>query len=313
MNDDFGSLRRIKIRKRYDPSADVILYEGDARLFLETIPEHSVDLIVTSPPYNLGKEYEKQITLEQYKKEQSEIIDGCVPLLTDSGSICWQVGNYVSPSSEVVPLDILLYDLFKSHDLVLRNRIVWHFGHGLHSQRRFSGRYETIMWFTKSDDYRFDLDSVRVPQKYPGKRHFKGPKKGQYSGNPNGKNPGDFWITAGGFDTDVWNIPNVKAHHIEKTEHPCQFPIGLVQRLVRALTRRGSWVLDPFIGTGTTACAALIEGRRAMGSDIVPRYLEIAKKRAIDAYYGKLRYRPFDQPVYQPKAGSKLTTRGDDD
>ena len=75
----------------------------------------------------------------------------------------------------------------------MRNRIVWHFGHGLHASRRFSGRYEVIMWFTKSDDYTFNLDAVRVPQKYPQKKHFKGPRRGELSGNPLGKNPGDVW------------------------------------------------------------------------------------------------------------------------
>lgn len=85
------------------------------------------------------------------------------------------------------------YQIFKKQRLKLRNRIVWHFGHGLHASKRFSGRYETILWFSKTDNYIFNLDSVRVPAKYPGKRHFKGPKKGQPSGNPLGKNPSDIW------------------------------------------------------------------------------------------------------------------------
>jgi DNA modification methylase len=256
-------------------------------------------LIITSPPYNLGKEYEKRVVPEKYKEQQKEIIDLCVPLLRKSGSICWQVGNYISPISEVVPLDIMLYDAFKSNGLVLRNRIVWHFGHGLHSRTRFSGRYETVLWFTRdNDDYYFDLDSVRVPQKYPGKRHFKGPNAGEYSGNLLGKNP-----------SDVWDIPNVKAHHVEKTPHPCQFPIGLVQRLVRALSREGDWILDPFLGTGTTACAAIVEGRKAIGAEIKRKYQRIARRRIEDAWNGTLRFRPYDRPIYQPKAGSKLTVR----
>ena len=115
----------------------------------------------------------------------------------------------------------------------MRNRIVWHFEHGLHCSRRLSGRYETIMWFTKGDDYVFELDPIRVPQKYPGKKYFKGPKAGQYSCNPLGKNPGD-----------VWTIPNVKSNHVEKTGHPCQFPVELIERLVLALTRKeiGCWI-----------------------------------------------------------------------
>src|ERR1041384_3300304 len=89
--------------------------------------------------------------------------------------------------------------------------------------------------YSKGRRYRFDLNAVRVPQKYPGKKHYKGPKKGKLSGNPKGKNP-----------SDVWEIPNVKSRHVEKTKHPCQFPVALVQRLVRALTLPGSLVVDPF-------------------------------------------------------------------
>jgi DNA modification methylase len=291
--------RRVRIGEEFDQNADVVLYRGDARELLKTIPRGSVQLIVTSPPYNLGKEYEQRVVLEKYKEQQREIINMCIPLLRKSGSICWQVGNYISPSSEVVPLDIMLYDVFKSNGLVLRNRIVWHFGHGLHSSRRLSGRYETVLWFTQDNaEYYFDLDSVRVPQKYPGKRHFKGPNVGKYSGNPLGKSP-----------SDVWDIPNVKANHVEKTTHPCQFPIGLVQRLVRSLSRKGDWVLDPFLGTGTTACAAIIEGRKAIGAEIKPKYQAIARRRIDAAWNGTLRYRPYDRPIYQPKAGSKLTRR----
>lgn len=148
------------------------------------------------------------------------------------------MGNYVD-NGEIIPLDILLYPIFSSFKLKLRNRIVWHFGHGLHASKRFSGRYEVILWFTKTDEYVFNLDNVRVPQKLPNKKHFKGPNKGKLSGHPLGKNP-----------SDVWEIPNVKSNHVEKTIHPCQFPVELIERLVLALTDEGDWVFDPFIGGG---------------------------------------------------------------
>jgi adenine-specific DNA-methyltransferase len=179
----------------------------------------------------------------------------------------------------------------------MRNRIVWHFEHGLHCTKRFSGRYETIIWFTKSDDYVFDLDAVRVPQKYPGKKHFKGPRAGQYSCNPLGKNPGDVWV-----------FPNVKNNHVEKTEHPCQFPIELVARLILSMTRRNDWVLDPFLGVGTSVVAAVLHGRRGAGSEISTDYVRIADERVRQAYKGSLRYRPMHRPVYDPKdAGHSLT------
>ncbi|MEW6230035.1 MAG: site-specific DNA-methyltransferase, partial [Bacillota bacterium] len=174
----------------------------------------------------------------------------------------------------------------------------WHFEHGLHCSRRFSGRYETILWFTKGDHYIFNLDAVRVPPKYPGKRYYKGPKAGQYSCNPLGKNPGD-----------VWDIPNVKHNHVEKTIHPCQFPVELIERLVLCMTDAGGLVVDPYIGVGTTAVAAVMHGRRAAGADIKSEYLEIARKRVELALQGQLRTRPMGTPIYVPSPGSALLRR----
>ena len=169
----------IKIKPQFDTSADVILYKGDCLNLLETIPDRLVSLVVTSPPYNIGKPYETRLDLKDYISQQSKIINESVRILNDRGSICWQVGNYVD-NGEIIPLDLVLYPIFSSLGLHLRNRIVWHFGHGLHASKRFSGRYEVIMWFTKSNEYTFNLDAVRVPQKYPKKKYFKGPKRGEF-------------------------------------------------------------------------------------------------------------------------------------
>lgn len=269
-----------------DKDAAIVCQDNIA--FMRTLDDESINLIVTSPPYNLGKEYESKQSLAAYIDNQRETIGEAVRLLSPNGSICWQVGNYVD-GSEIYPLDIMLYPLFKAHGLKLRNRIVWSFGHGLHCQNRFSGRHETVLWFTKSDNYVFNLDEVRVPSKYPNKKHFKGPNKGQLSGNPLGKNP-----------ADVWDIPNVKANHVEKLDHPCQFPVGLVERLVLALTNKGDTVLDPYMGVGSSAIAALKHKRKAYGCDVLPEYIDIAWKRIRQLQAGELRIRPMNKPVYEP-------------
>jgi len=281
---------RVNVASNFDPTADSILFEGDCLDLLPQIPDGFVKLIITSPPYNLGKPYEKRLNMSEYLAQQRRVIEECVRVLDDTGSLCWQVGNYVR-NGEIIPLDIPLYPIFASLKLRLRNRIIWHFGHGLHASKRFSGRYEVILWFTKSDNYTFNLDAVRVPQKYPRKKHFKGPKKGQYSGHPLGKNP-----------SDVWEIPNVKANHVEKTIHPCQFPVELVERLVLALTDEGDWVLDPFVGVGTTAIASLMHGRKAIGAEIISEYVQIARERIRLAEKGELRVRPMERPIYDPEA-----------
>ncbi|MCZ7611916.1 MAG: site-specific DNA-methyltransferase, partial [Ignavibacterium sp.] len=199
------------------------------------------------------------------------------------------------------------YQIFKKHGLKLRNRIVWHFGHGLHASNRFSGRYETLLWFSKTDDYIFNLDNVRVPSKYPGKRHFKGPKKGQPSGNPLGKNPSDIWeIIEQDWDKEMWDIPNVKSNHPEKTEHPCQFPIELVERCVLALTDEGSWVLDPFAGVGSTVIGAIKNNRNGMGIEKEKEYCKIANKRIEDLKEGRLKIRPINKPIHKPTGKDKI-------
>ncbi|MBI3788124.1 MAG: site-specific DNA-methyltransferase [Ignavibacteriales bacterium] len=296
-----------KVHDNFDSVADVVLHCGDTLDFLETIPNETAKLIITSPPYNLGKEYENKTAIASYLEFQGQVIEQLVSKLRPDGNICWQVGNFVE-NSEVVPLDILYYNYFKKHGLKLRNRIIWRFNHGLHASKRFSGRYETILWFTKSDKYTFNLDPVRVPSKYPGKRHFKGPKRGLPSGNPLGKNPSDVWeFVAQEWEKEFWDIPNVKANHPEKTVHPCQYPIELVERCVIALTNEYDWVLDPYCGVGSALVAALINNRKAAGVDKEKEYISIAKQRIEDFYTGKLKIRPIGKPVHEPTGKEKVS------
>ena len=288
-----------------DISHNVI--NGDSLKVLGGIEDGKFDLIITSPPYNVGKSYETKTSIEKYLETQEEIINELVRTLSDKGNLCWQVGNYVD-KGEVFPLDIYYYQIFKKHGLKLRNRIIWHFGHGLHASNRFSGRYETILWFSKTNDYIFNLDNVRVPAKYPGKLHFKGIKKGLPSGNPLGKNPSDIWeIVAKDWETAMWDIPNVKSNHPEKTEHPCQFPIELVERCVLALTNEKSWVLDPYAGVGSTLIASIKNNRNAVGIEKEKKYCDIAKQRIIDFNEGKLKIRPINKPIHKPSGNDKVS------
>jgi adenine-specific DNA-methyltransferase len=282
---------------RFEDQARAVVYGGDCLKLLRDIPDESVQLVITSPPYNIGKPYETKLSLEEYVTQQTKVIEACVRALAPTGNICWQVGNFVD-RGQITPLDIVLYPIFERLGLQLRNRVIWHFEHGLHCSKRFSGRYETVLWFSKTKDYKFNLDPVRVPQKYPGKRHFKGPKAGELSGNPLGKNPGDVWI-----------IPNVKSNHVEKTAHPCQFPVELIERFVLSLTDLDDWVLDPFLGSGTSVIAALKHGRRGMGAELVPDYARLARQRVMEQIAGRLETRPMNKPVFDPAmAGHALVT-----
>ncbi len=243
------------------------LYNGDCAEVLPEIPTGSVDLVLTSPPYNIGKAYERRSELDAYVDFQTKVINECFRVLGENGSICWQVGNWVD-AGEIVPLDSVVIPIFRRLGMKIRSRVVWTFGHGMHCTRRLSGRHETIVWATKSEDYHFDLDSIRVPQKYPNKRHYKGPNKGELSGNPLGKNPGD-----------VWDISNVKNRHPEKTSHPCQFPEELVERFVKSITKPGQTVLDPFAGSGTVGAVCNRLDRKSVLIERAPEYVDIIRDR----------------------------------
>ena len=297
----------IKIDDEFYQDSNCVIAFGDSLKTLQQCPDGFAKLIITSPPYNIGKVYEKSSELEVYLNAIRPMLRELKRVLSPEGSLCWQVGNYID-NGEVYPLDIFYYSLLKDElNLHLRNRIIWYFDHGLHSTKRFSGRYETILWFTKGDTYTFNLDPIRIPAKYPGKRHFKGDRKGQPSGNPLGKNPGDFWhIVVNDWETTLWDIPNVKANHPEKTIHPCQFPIELVERCVLALTNENDWVLDPFSGVGSALLATLMHNRKAMGCEKEFEYVQIARKRIADLYSGELGYRALGKPIYEPSGREKV-------
>lgn len=298
--------KNILYDKSYREGYDAVLACNDVLEFLKEMSDNVATLVVTSPPYNIGKPYEKRVELNKYLERQKKVVKECVRILKPEGSICWEVGNYVE-EGEVFPLDMFFYDIFKESGLKLRNRIIWRFGHGLHASLRFSGRYEVILWFTKGDDYIFNLDAVRVPQKYPGKTSYKGPNKGKPSANPLGKNPTDVWeILVKDWESEVWDIPNVKSNHPEKTIHPSQFPIELVERLVLALTRRDDLVFDPFAGVGSALVAGLLNERKVAGVDKEKTYTDIAYKRIVDALSGKLKKRPIERPVWIPKGTEKV-------
>lgn len=287
---------------------EVLIAQTDTLNLLKTIPDETVELVVSSPPYNLGKSYENRQSFRKYLDFQKQVIEESYRILKPAGNFCWQVGNYIE-KGEVFPLDIYYYDIFKFDlGMKLRNRIIWHFGHGLHARKRFSGRYETILWFSKTDNYIFNLDPVRVASKYPGKRHFKGEKKGQFSGNPNGKNPSDIWdLIIRDFDTCMWDIPNVKSNHPEKTIHPCQYPIELIERLVLSMTNENGIVLDPFMGVGSALLAALLHNRKAIGVEKEPEYFEIARGRINDLENGILKKRELGKPVHKPTGTEKVS------
>lgn len=243
------------------------IYHGDCRELLERLPDESVDLVVSSPPYNLGKEYEARKALEHYLEEQLAVLEQCTRVLKTTGSLFWQVGAF-SDSGRLVPLDIRFFPILEECGLVPRNRIIWVRKHGLHAKRKFSCRHETILWFTKTDNYKFELDRVRTPQKWQSKTSYQGENQGELSCNPDGKNPADVWV-----------FRNVKHNHEEQTIHPCQFPEDLVARILLPTTDPGDIVLDPYMGAGTVAVVAAAHDRHFVGAETEEKYIRVSRRR----------------------------------
>lgn len=295
------------------------LIEADVSKGLDLVDNESVQLVLTSPPYNLRKIYErdKAMSLDEYVDWLRPIVRKICDKVAQNGSVCWQVGNFVR-DGEVFPLDYFFYSMFMEKGFKLRNRVIWKFNFGLHAAKRLSGRYETLLWFTKSDDYLFNLDPIRVPQLYPGKRHSakKGEAKaGQPSGNPLGKNPSDFWTFSADDcfgDSSVWEIPNVKANHPEQTIHPCQFPHELAERCVLAFSSAGDVVLDPFIGAGTTAVTAIKADRSVIGIDRSAEYIRLTHQRVKALRCGNLELRQSGKDVRKPSGGEKVSRMPDE-
>jgi len=291
----------------YNNISDAILLEGDTLDIIKDLPENEFKLLVSSLPYNIGKVYKKEVSLNQYIEWQESIISELFRICHFNGSIVWQVGNYAD-KGEIFPLDIYFYPIFKKMGFKLRNRIIWHFGHGLHASKRFSGRYEVLLWLTKSDEYTFNLDNVRIPSKYPGKRNYKGNNIEKPSGNPLGKNPSDFWeIITEEWSEGIIDIPNVKSNHPEKTEHPYSFPIELIERCVLALTNENDYVLDPFGGVGSSLIAALKNKRRGVTIDKEKIYLDITKERIKKLEDGSLKTRKIGTPIFVPTGREKVS------
>ncbi|MGM3309438.1 DNA-methyltransferase [Anabaena sp. WFMT] len=255
----------MKTEKEKLPLDQIIL--GNCKSLLSSLPDECVDLVISSPPYNLGKEYEARQALDIYLEEQTSVLRQCSRILKQTGSLFWQVGAF-SDKGMMIPLDIRFFPILESCGLIPRNRIIWARQHGLHAQKKFSCRHETILWFTKTGNYTFNLDGIRVPQKYQNKKHFRGERKGELSCNPDGKNPGDIWL-----------FRNVKHNHEEQTIHPCQFPEDLVARIVLATTQKGDLVFDPYMGAGTVAIVARDQERHFMGTELDPKYHQVALRR----------------------------------
>jgi len=231
------------------------------------LPSEMFDLVITSPPYNIGKEYESVLPVEDYVKWTDRWITDTCRLLNDHGSLLLNLG-YISVEAKgrAIPLPYLLWDKVP---LYLNQEIVWNYSAGVACKNYLSPRNEKILWYVKDkENYIFNLDAIRDPNvKYPhSKRH------GKLRVNTLGKNPSDVWEIAK-VTTGAGRSP------AERTAHPCQFPTDLIDRLVLGFSRKGDIVFDPFVGSGTTIESCIKHGRYCVGFEVRKDYCDIAVSR----------------------------------
>jgi adenine-specific DNA-methyltransferase len=248
-------------------SDDVLIYSKDCLQGMKTIGTQFIDLTVTSPPYNFGKEYEEIVNNSTY-------IDWCVSWISEIHRITKENGTFwlnlgyfkVEGKGTAVPIPYLLWDKTDFH---LIQEVVWNYAAGVACKNRFSPRNEKLLWYVKNpENYVFNLDDVRDPNvKYPNQK-----KNGRSKVNPIGKNP-----------SDVWQISKVTSganrSSAERTAHPAQFPIEMIDRLIKSSSNVGDIVLDPFMGSGTTALSALNNKRKVVGFELNDDYLDIIINR----------------------------------
>lgn len=265
--DDKLEVLKGRLGEPYFESQGVLLFHGDCQEVLAPLNEQLFDLVVTSPPYNIGKEYESALGLDDYVDWCRDWMTQLYPLVSGRGSFWLNLGYLTVPGrGKAVPLPYLLWD--KSPFFMIQE-VVWNYGAGVASRKSFSPRNEKLLWYVKNpDDYYFDLDAVRDPEvKYPNQK-----KNGVLKCNPNGKNP-----------SDVWQIAKVTSgagrSSVERTPHPAQFPEALVKRVIQACCAPGGVVLDPFVGSGSTCVAAQASGRVSVGIELRKEYLDIAVSR----------------------------------
>lgn len=261
----------------YYETASCLLFCGDTLDMQKELKPLMFNAIITSPPYNIGKEYEEPKPLNDYIDWSTQWIAGASRLLVLNGALLLNLG-YVSINEQAraIPIPYLIWDKVP---LYLNQEIVWNYSAGVACKNYLSPRNEKILWYVRDNkNYTFNLDSIRDENvKYPNSR-----RHGKSRVNTLGKNP-----------SDVWEIAKVTTgfnrSSQERTSHPCQFPIDLIDRLVLGFTNPGEIVYDPFVGSGTTFESCIKNGRFCVGFEIKTEYCEIAKKRIEDVQSSQLK------------------------
>jgi len=240
---------------------------GDCTKELRKIKSKSIRLAITSPPYNLNKNYglyTDNVHIDEWKKLIKETLTEIYRVLTDDGSFFLNVSPIPDKKTgEIIPLDSISWQLGKEVGFFLRNKIIWHFNNMQNCVQRLSGRWEAVLWFVKDiNNYVFNLNDIKIPCITQNDKRFD---------SNSGRNP-----------TDVWyfnRVNNMTKQKLNLTKHPCIYPSDMIDRIIKMSSHENDWVLDPFVGSGTTLVSAKRLNRNSIGIEINKDYEELIKQR----------------------------------
>jgi adenine-specific DNA-methyltransferase len=243
------------------------IYIGDCRSVIKKLSDNSISSAITSPPYNIGKNYGKykdKVSLDEWKELIKEVFILLKKKLKKNGSFFLNVSPVPNnKTKEIIPLDAICYFIGKETGFYLRNSIVWHFNNMQNCSNRLSGRWEKILWFVNDiNNYIFNLDDVRIPY------ITKNDKRLDPDG---GRNPTDVWY----FD----RVNNMTKKKLNIQDIPTMYPKPMIERIIRMSSNKGDTILDPFVGSGTTLLAAESLGRKGIGIDIDKKYKKVIQSR----------------------------------
>lgn len=268
-DDAFVNIKEI-LGKPYYETEDCMIFNLDCISAMEKIPKQFIDLTVTSPPYNIGKEYEENMSVVEYIRWCTKWMNEIFRLTSKAGSFWLNIGYFeFKNKAKALPIAYLLWD---KSPFYLIQEVIWNYGAGVAGKNFLSPRNEKLLWYVKnSEDYIFNLDDIRDKNvKYPNQK-----KNGKLRCNPLGKNP-----------SDVWQIPKVTSgknrSSKERMNHPAQFPEALIDRVIKASSNKKQIIFDPFLGSGTSAIVSLENKRKFIGIEISKEYCDISKKRIQD-------------------------------
>jgi len=247
---------------------------ADVLDFMSGLPDDSVSLHFTSPPYNLGKRYGNNpgadvMRYTYFHGWLMQVISEMARTLKPGGVVCLNTGKTRDWEDTLMPMDVMLFEDLRRSGLTFQSRVIWEVKHGLTPSHRLADRHETILVFSKGEQVTFNPTVARMIQKNPDKKAFKGPNKGKLSGNPFGAHPSDMWT----------DINQVGHNHPDRAmgDHPAQFPVKLAKRAIMLYTGPGELVCDPFRGSGSTAVAAKECHRNFVGADLF--YGDLCERR----------------------------------